>query len=222
MEDNEVRIKWDIVEEKYLENKHHSWLRLAMEWSINEHLSKIFPLLKKYGKIRQYYEPNARLFVHAIVLTNVYLMRETRIMGYDDVVVHRRPSVAVLSIGDELPKIVEDLAARFTESEFITPKTRQNLIQKALALPRLGENRKPTLKEAVADLEESSRLTASYSRRNVLLGATVSLLAAIVTLAIIAAFIGADVIGLLPAPPSRHGGHKSLIPFDSERRRKNP
>jgi hypothetical protein len=103
-----------------------------------------------------------------------------------------------LSIVDELPKIVEDLAARFTESEFIPPRTRQNLLQKAFALRRLGESRRPTLKEAVADWEESSRLAASHRRRNTLLSATVSLLAAIVTLAIIAAFIGADVIGLLP------------------------
>jgi predicted RecB family endonuclease len=103
-----------------------------------------------------------------------------------------------LSIADELPKIVEDTVARFTESEVITPKMRQSLLQKAFALQRLGESRRPTLKEAVADLEESSRLTASYSRRNTLLGATVSLLAAIVTLAIIAALTGANVIGLLP------------------------
>jgi hypothetical protein len=103
-----------------------------------------------------------------------------------------------LSIADELPKIVEDLVARFTESEVITPKVRQNLLQKVFALQRLGENRRPTLKEAVADLEESSRLTASYSRRNTLLSATVSLLAAIVTLAVIAALTGADVIGILP------------------------
>src|SRR5512136_2246339 len=65
-----------------------------------------------------------------------------------------------LSIVDELPRIAEDTVARLAESEFIPPKTRQNLLQKALALRRLGENRKPTLKEAVADLEESSRLTA--------------------------------------------------------------
>ena len=104
-----------------------------------------------------------------------------------------------LSIADELPKIVEDTVVRFTESEFITPKTRQNLLQKAFALQRLGESRRPTLKEAVADLEESSRLAASYSRRNVLLSATVSLLAAIVTLAIITGLTGANVIGLLPA-----------------------
>jgi len=104
-----------------------------------------------------------------------------------------------LSIADELPKIVEDTVVRFTESEFITPKTRQNLLQKAFALRRLGESRRPTLKEAVADLEESSGLTASYSRRNVLLSATVSLLAAIVTLAIITGLTGANVIGLLPA-----------------------
>lgn len=103
-----------------------------------------------------------------------------------------------LSIADELPKIVEDLAAGFTESEFIPPRTRQNLLQKAFALQRLGENRRPTLKEAVADLEECSRLAASHRRRNTLLSATVSLLAAIVTLAIIAAFIGADVVELLP------------------------
>jgi hypothetical protein len=104
-----------------------------------------------------------------------------------------------LSIADELPKIVEDIVARFTESEFITPKVRHNLLQKAFALQRLGESRKPTLKEAVADLEESSRLIASYSRRNTLLSATVSLLAAIVTLAVVTALTGADVIGLLPA-----------------------
>ena len=104
-----------------------------------------------------------------------------------------------LSIADELPRIAEDTVARLTESEFIPPKTRQNLLQKALGLQRLGETRRPTLKEAVADLEESSRLAASYSRRNLLLCATVSLLAAIVTLAIAAALSGADVIGLLPA-----------------------
>jgi hypothetical protein len=103
-----------------------------------------------------------------------------------------------LSIADELPRIVEDLAARFTESEFIPPRTRQNLLKKAFALQRLGESRRPTLKEAAADLEESCRLAASHSRRSTLLSATVSLLAAIVTLAIIAAFIGVDVIGLLP------------------------
>jgi hypothetical protein len=103
-----------------------------------------------------------------------------------------------LSIVDQLPKIVEDLAARFTESEFIPPRTRQNLLQKAFALRRLGEDRRPTLKEAVTDWQESCRLAASHRRRNVLLSAAVSLLAAIVTLAIIAAFIGADVIGLLP------------------------
>jgi hypothetical protein len=103
-----------------------------------------------------------------------------------------------LSIADELPRIVEDIVARFTESEFLTPKVRQNLLQKAFALQRLGESRKPTLKEAIADLEESSRLTAGYSRRNTLLSAIVSLLAAIVTLAIITALIGANVIGLLP------------------------
>jgi hypothetical protein len=103
-----------------------------------------------------------------------------------------------LSINDELPKIVEDLAARFTESEFIPPKTRQTLLKKAFALQGLGESRRPTLKEAVADWEESSRLAAGHSRRSTLLSAAVSLLAAIVTLAIIAAFIRADVIGLLP------------------------
>ena len=103
-----------------------------------------------------------------------------------------------LSIADELPKIVEDLAARLTESEFIPPRTRQNLLQKAFALRRLGESRRPTLKEAVTDLEECSRLAAGHSRRSTLLSATVSLLAAIVTLAVVAAFIGADVIGLLP------------------------
>jgi len=103
-----------------------------------------------------------------------------------------------LSIADELPKIVEDIVARFTESEFIPPKTRHNLLQKAFALQRLGESRSPTLKEAVADLEESSRLAASYSRRNTLLSAAVSLLAAIVTLALVAALTGVDVIGLLP------------------------
>ncbi len=93
---------------------------------------------------------------------------------------------------------MEDLAARFTESEFIPPKTRQNLLQKAFALRPLAESRSPTLREAVADWEESCRLAASHSRRSTLLSATVSLLAAIVTLAIIAAFIRADVIGLLP------------------------
>lgn len=103
-----------------------------------------------------------------------------------------------LSIADELPRIVEDVAARFAESEFIPPRTRQNLLKKAFALQPLGESRSPTLKEAVADLEESSRLAASHSRRSTLLSAAVSLLAAIVTLAIIAAFIGVDVIGLLP------------------------
>jgi hypothetical protein len=103
-----------------------------------------------------------------------------------------------LSTIDELPRIVEDLAARFTESEFIPPRTRQNLLQKAFALRRLGEDRRPTLKEAVTDWQESCRLAASHRRRNTLLSAAVSLLAAIVTLAIIAAFIGADVIGLLP------------------------
>jgi hypothetical protein len=103
-----------------------------------------------------------------------------------------------LSIADELPRIVEDTVARLTESEFIPPRTRQTLLKKAFALQGLGESRRPTLKEAVADLEESSRLAASYSRRNLLLSVTVSLLAAIVTLAMIAAFMGADVIGLLP------------------------
>ena len=103
-----------------------------------------------------------------------------------------------LSTVDQLPQIVEDLAARFTESEFIPPRTRQNLLQKAFALGRLGEDRRPTLKEAVTDWQESCRLATSHRRRNVLLSATVSLLAAIVTLAIIAAFLGADVIGLLP------------------------
>jgi hypothetical protein len=103
-----------------------------------------------------------------------------------------------LSIADELPKIAEDVVARFTESELIPPRTRQNLLQKAFALQRLGESRRPTLKEALADLEELARLTAGYSRRNVLFSAAVSLLAAIVTLAIVAAFIGADVIELLP------------------------
>lgn len=103
-----------------------------------------------------------------------------------------------LSIADELPRIAEDTVARFAESEFIPPKTRQSLLKKAFALQGLGESRRPTLKEAVADLEEFSRLAASYSRRNLLLSVTVSLLAAIVTLAIVAAFIGVDVIGLLP------------------------
>lgn len=103
-----------------------------------------------------------------------------------------------LSIADELPRIVEDIVARFTESEFITPKVRQNLLQKAFALQQLGESRRPTLKEALADLEESSRLIVGYSRRNTLLSAIVSLLAAIVTLAIITALIGANIIGLLP------------------------
>lgn len=103
-----------------------------------------------------------------------------------------------LSIVDELPKMVEDLAARFAENEFIPPKTKQNLLQKAFALRRLGENRRPTLKEAVTDWQESCRLATSHRRRKTLLSATVSLLAAIVTLAVIAAFIGADVIGLLP------------------------
>jgi hypothetical protein len=103
-----------------------------------------------------------------------------------------------LSIVDELPKIVEDLAARFTESEFIPPRTRQNLLQKAFGLRRLGESRRPALKEAVTDWQESCRSAASHRRRNTLLSAAVSLLAAIVTLAIIAAFTGADVIGLLP------------------------
>ena len=103
-----------------------------------------------------------------------------------------------LSVAYELPRIVEDLGARFTESELIPPRTKQNLLKKAFALQRLGESRRPTLKEAVADLEESCRLAASHSRRSTLLSATVSLLAAIVTLAIVTAFIGADVIGLLP------------------------
>jgi hypothetical protein len=103
-----------------------------------------------------------------------------------------------LPFADELPGIVEDVAARFTESEFIPPRTRQNLLKKAFALQRLGESRRPTLKEAVADLEESCRLAESHSRRGTLLSAAVSLLAAIVTLAIVAAFIGVDVIGLLP------------------------
>jgi hypothetical protein len=103
-----------------------------------------------------------------------------------------------LSIADELPRIVDDTVARFTESEFIPPKTRQNLLKKASALQRLGESRRPTLKEAVADLEEASRLAAGHSRRSTLLSATVGLLAAIVTLAIVAAFIGVDVIDLLP------------------------
>jgi hypothetical protein len=103
-----------------------------------------------------------------------------------------------LSIADELPGIAEDVVARVTESEFITPKTRQNLLQKASALQRLGENRRPTLKEAVADLEESSRLAASHLRRNTLLSAAASLLAAIVTLAVATALTKANVIGLLP------------------------
>jgi len=103
-----------------------------------------------------------------------------------------------LSIVDELTKIVEDLAARFTENEFIPPRTRQNLVQKAFALRRLGESRRPTLKEAVADLEERARLTAGYSRRNTLLSATVSLLGAIVTLAIAAGLARADVVAFLP------------------------
>lgn len=103
-----------------------------------------------------------------------------------------------LSIADELPRIVEDLAAKFSESEFITPKTRQNLLHKALALRRLGESRRPTLKEAVTDFEESSRIAASHFRRSILLSAAVSLLAAILTLAVIAAFIGVDAVGLLP------------------------
>jgi hypothetical protein len=103
-----------------------------------------------------------------------------------------------LSMVDELPKMVEDLAARFAEGEFIPPRTRQNLLQKAFALRQLGEDRRPTLKEAVTEWQESCRLATSHRRRNTLLSATVSLLAAIVTLAIIAVFIGADVIGLLP------------------------
>lgn len=103
-----------------------------------------------------------------------------------------------LSIVDELPEIVEDLVARFTESELLTPKTRHNLIEKAFALQRLGESRSPTLKEALADWEESSRLAAGYSRRNTLLGAAIGLLAAIVTLAIATALAGADVVRLLP------------------------
>jgi hypothetical protein len=103
-----------------------------------------------------------------------------------------------LSVVDELPGIAEDVVARVTESEFITPKTRQNLLQKASALQRLGENRRPTLKEAVADLEELARLTAGYSRRNTLLSAAASLLAAIVTLAVATALTKANVIGLLP------------------------
>jgi hypothetical protein len=104
-----------------------------------------------------------------------------------------------LSIADELPRIVEDTVGMFTESELIPPKTRQNLLRKAFALQRLGESSRPTLKEAVADLEELARLTSGYSRRNTLLSATVSLLAAIVTLAIAVALAGANVIGLLPA-----------------------
>jgi hypothetical protein len=103
-----------------------------------------------------------------------------------------------LSVADELPGIAEDVVARVTESEFITPKTRQNLLQKASALQRLGESRRPTLKEAVADLEESSRLAASHLRRNTLLSAAASLLAAIVTLAVATALTKANVIGLLP------------------------
>jgi hypothetical protein len=103
-----------------------------------------------------------------------------------------------LSIADELPRIVEDTVAMFTESAFIPPRTRQTLLRKAFALQRLDESRRPTLKEAVADLEELARLTAGHSRRNVLLSATVSLLAAIVTLAIITWLAGADVVGLLP------------------------
>ncbi len=55
-----------------------------------------------------------------------------------------------LSIADELPRIVEDTVAMFTESEFIPPRTRQTLLRKAFALQRLGEGRRPTLKEAVA------------------------------------------------------------------------
>ena len=103
-----------------------------------------------------------------------------------------------LSIADELPKIVEDTVARLAESEFIPPKTRQNLLKKAFALQGLDESRRPTLKEAVADLQELARLTAGHSRRNVLLSAAVSLLAAIVTLAIITWLAGADVVELLP------------------------
>lgn len=103
-----------------------------------------------------------------------------------------------LSIADQLPRIAEDLAARFTEDELIPPKTKQNLLHKAVAVQRLGESRRPTLKEAVADLEECSRLAAGHARRSTLLSAAVALLAAIVTLAIVAAFIGVDVIGLLP------------------------
>lgn len=104
-----------------------------------------------------------------------------------------------VSIADELPRIAEDTVARFTEDEFITPKMRQNLLQKASALQRLGESRRPTLRGAVADLEESSRLAASHSIRSVLIGVIVGLLAAVATLAIITGLAGANVTDLLPA-----------------------
>jgi len=92
-----------------------------------------------------------------------------------------------LSTIDELPKVVEDLVAKFTESEFITPEFRHKLIQKAMLLQEKFECKGPRLEEAVAEYQQPARL--DRYRRTIVLSAMAALLAGAITL-LIAGILG--------------------------------
>jgi len=97
-----------------------------------------------------------------------------------------------LSTVDELPKIAEDLVAKFTESEFITPEVRHKLIEKVMLLQEKFERKEPRLEEATAEFQQSAQ--AYTYRRNIVLSTMGALLAATITFVISGVILDTDLI----------------------------
>ena len=70
----------------------------------------------------------------------------------------------------ELPLIIDDLIAGFTENIFITHKEQQKLVKRALALKQKFESRKSNLEEAIDNWRQSSIPLIAY-RLALVLGA---------------------------------------------------
>jgi len=100
MEDQVVRNRLDTVENNYPELKPNTWLEVTKGWINDSRLSRTFPLLKQYGRTTRHYEPNARLFVQALVLTTVYLREGKLAEGYDHAVefFKRYPKGAIIRL----------------------------------------------------------------------------------------------------------------------------
>lgn len=73
------------------------------------------------------------------------------------------------SVEDVLPRIAEDLVTKFSESEFITPDVRGQLVKKTLQVKEQLSSRKPMLKELTKHSEYRQESRYRF-RRNVVLG----------------------------------------------------